>query len=184
MLTVCGRGTHLGEGRGVQAVLAGDLEADGVAGGGVPGGLSTGLDLSVDAVVVRGGEEGQVVAGGDGSGVLGNAVADGSGVLGDGGLVDVVATLGTDQEALVAEDGVEVGGGAVQQVEEGAGVQVGLLEVQVELGTLGLLGGLVLGQDLGLETLGNVVVQLKLGVEGVGGGPSLGEGKAWAGTNH
>jgi hypothetical protein len=104
--------THLGEGRGVQAVLAGDLEADGVAGGGVPGSLSTGLNLSVDAVVVRGGEEGQVVAGSDGSRVLGNGVTDGSGVLGDGSLVDIVATLSTDEEALVAENGVQVGGRA------------------------------------------------------------------------
>lgn len=129
-------------------------------------------------MVVAGREQRQVVAGGDGSRVLGNAVADGSGVLGDGGLVDIVATLSTDEEALVAEDSVEVGGGAVQEVEEGAGVQVGLLEVEVELGTLGLLGGLVLGQDLSLEALGDVVVQLKLGVQSVGGGPSLGEGEA------
>jgi hypothetical protein len=172
--------TNLGEGRGVQAVLGGNLEANSVAGGRVPGGLGTGLNLSVDAVVVAGGEEGQVVAGGDGSGVLGNTVADGSGVLGDGGLVDVVATLSTDEEALVAENGIEVSGGAVQEVEEGAGVQVGLLEVEVELGTLGLLSGLVLGEDLSLEALGDVVVELELGVESVGGGPRLGEGEAWA----
>jgi len=135
-------------------------------------------------VVVASGEQRQVVAGGDGSGVLGNAVANGSGVLGDGGLGDIVATLSTNQEALVAQDGIEVGGGAVQEVEEGAGVQVGLLEVEVELGTLGLLGGLVLSQDLSLEALGDVVVQLKLGVQSVGGGPSLGQGKAWPGTKH
>jgi hypothetical protein len=61
---------------------------------------------------------------------------------------------------------------------------VGLLEVQVELGALGLLGGLVLGEDLSLEALGDVVVQLELGVEGVGGGPSLGQGKTWTGTKH
>jgi hypothetical protein len=173
--------TYLGEGRGVQAVLAGDLEADGVAGGGVPGSLSTGLDLSVDTVVVASGEERQVVAGSDGSGVLGNAVADSSGVLGDSSLVDVVATLSTDEESLVAENGVEVSGRAVQEVEEGTGVQVGLLEVEVELGTLGLLSGQVLGEDLSLEALGDVVVKLELGVESVGSGPRLGESKAWSG---
>lgn len=131
-------------------------------------------------MVVAGGEERQVVAGGDGGGVLGNAVADGGGVLGDGGLVDVVATLSTNEEALVAEDSVEVGGRAVQEVEEGTGVQVGLLEVEVELGALGLLSGLVLGENLSLEALGDVVVELELGVEGVGGGPCLGEGEAWS----
>jgi hypothetical protein len=57
-------------------------------------------------------------------------------------------------------------------------VHIGLLEVEVELSTLGLLGREVLGQDLSLETLGNVVVELELGVEGVGGGPCLGEGEA------
>ena len=132
-------------------------------------------------MVVAGGEERQVVAGGDGSGVLGNAVADGSGVLGDSGLVDVVTTLSTDEESLMAENSVEVGGGAVQEVEEGTGVQVGLLEVEVELGTLGLLSGLVLSEDLSLEALGNVVVELELGVESVGSGPRLGEGEAWSG---
>ena len=172
--------THLSEGRGVKTVLAGNLQADGVAGGGVPGSLGTSLNLSVDAVVVAGGEEGQVVAGSDGSRVLGNAVTDGSGVLGDGSLVDVVATLSTDEEALVAEDGVEVGSGALQEVEEGTGVQVGLLEVEVELGTLGLLSGLVLGEDLSLEALGDVVVELELGVESIGGGPGLGEGEAYS----
>lgn len=170
--------THLGEGRGVKAVLASNLEADGVAGLGVPGGLSTSLNLSVDAVVVAGGEDGQVVGSGDGSRVLGNAVADGSGVLGDGGLLDVIATLSTDKEALVAENSVEVGGGAVEEIEESTSVHVGLLEVEVELSTLGLLSREVLGDDLSLETLGDVVVELELSVEGVGGSPGLCEGEA------
>lgn len=130
-------------------------------------------------MVVAGGENAQVVAGGDGGSVLGNAVANGSGVLGDGSLLDVVATLSTDDEALVAENSVEVGGGAAEEVEESTSVQVGLLEVEVELGTLGLLGGEVLGEDLSLETLGDVVVELELGVEGVGSGPSLGESETW-----
>ena len=178
------KATYLGERRGVESVLAGDLKANGVAGLGVPGSLGTSLNLSVDAVVVASGEDAQVVASGDGSGVLGNAVANGSGVLGDGSLLDVVATLSTDKEALVTEDGVEVGGRAVEEVEESTSVQVGLLEVEVESSTLGLLVGLVLGENLSLEALGNVVVKLKLGVEGVSGGPSLGEGKTWPKTKH
>lgn len=135
-------------------------------------------------MVVAGGEEAQVVASGDGSGVLGNAVADSGGVLGDGSLLDIVATLSTDEEALVAEDSVEVGGGAAQQIKEGTSVQVGLLEEEVELGALGLLGRLVPGEHLSLEALGDVVVQLELGVEGVGGGPRLGEGETWQGRDH
>jgi len=176
--------THLSERRGVQLVLAGNLQADSVASLGVPGGLGTSLNLGVDTVVVASREEAQVVGSGDGSGVLGKAVANSSRVLGDGGLLDIVASLSTDEEALVAENGIEVGSGSLEEVEESTGVQVGLLEVEVQLGTLGLGAWQVLGDDFGLQTLGDVVVQLKLGLKGVGGGPCLGEGEAWAGTNH
>ena len=169
---------YLGKGRRIQSVLASNLKADGVAGLGVPSGLSTSLNLSVDAVVVAGREDSQVVSSLDSGGVLRNAVADGSGVLGDGGLLDIVATLGTDEEAFVAKNGIEVSRGAVEEIEESTSVQVGLLEVKVELSTLGLLGREVLGNDLSLETLGNVVVELELGVEGVGSSPRLGEGEA------
>jgi hypothetical protein len=78
----------------------------------------------------------------------------------------------------VTKDKVEVGGRALQEVEESTSVKVGLLEVKVELGTLGLRGGQVLGKDLSLKTLGDVVVKLKLGVKSVGSGPGLGEGEA------
>jgi hypothetical protein len=128
-------------------------------------------------VVVAGREDGEVVAGSDGSRVLRKAVTNGSGVLGDGSLLDIVSTLSTDEETLVAKDDVKVGGRALQEVEESTGVEVGLLEVEVELGTLGLRGGQVLGEDLSLKALGDVVVELKLGVESVGSGPGLGEGE-------
>lgn len=129
-------------------------------------------------MVVASREESQVVASRDGSRVLRNAVANSSGVLGDGSLLDIVATLGTNKEALVAKDGVEVGGGAAQEVEEGTGVHIRLLEVEVELGALGALSREVLSEDLSLETLGNVVVEFEFGVESVGSAPSLGKGEA------
>lgn len=129
-------------------------------------------------MVVAGREQREVVAGSDGSRVLRKAVADSSRVLGDSSLLDIVATLSADQEALVAEDNVQVGSGTLEEVEEGTSVQVGLLEVQVQLSTLGLGAWQVLRQDLDLETLGNVVVQLEFGVEGVVGGPSLGQSEA------
>lgn len=172
--------TYLSEGRGVKTVLAGNLQADVVAGLGVPGSLSTSLNLSVHAVVVAGREDREVVAGSDGSRVLGKAVTNGSGVLGDGSLLDIVTTLSTDEETLVTENDVKIGGRALQEVEESTGIKVGLLEVEVELGTLGLRGGQVLGEDLSLEALGDVVVELELGVESVGSGPGLGEGEAYS----
>lgn len=168
----------LGKGDGVDAVLGGDLETDSVAGLGVPGGLGAGLDLRVDLVVVRGGKDAQVVGGSDGGAVLGGGIADSSRVGGDGGLVDVVAGRGTGEEALMADDGVNVGGGALEEVKEGAAVEAGLLEEQVELGTLGGGGGEEVEETLELQALGEGVVDLELGVENVGGVPGLGEGKA------
>lgn len=171
--------TNLGEGDGVNAVLAGDLEADGVAGLGVPGGLGTGLDLAVDLVVVGSGKGAQVVGGGDGGAVLGSDVADGGAVAGQGSLVDIIAGAGTGQEALVADNGIDVGGRALEQVEEGAAVEAGLLEEQVELGALGGGGGQEVEETLELEALGERVADLDLGVQGVGGVPGLGQGQAY-----
>lgn len=131
-------------------------------------------------MVVASGEQAQVVGCGDSGRVGGEAVANSSGVLGDGSLLDIVATLSTDEETLVAENSVEVGGWALEQVEESTGVEVRLLEEEVDLGTLGLRAGQILGQNLSLETLGDVVIKLKLGVEGVAGGPGLSESEAYA----
>lgn len=80
----------------------------------------------------------------------------------------------------MADDGIEVGGWALQEVEEGTGVEVGLLEVQVELNALGLGGGEEVAENLSLEALGDVVVELDLGLKSVGGVPCLGDGQACA----
>lgn len=167
----------LGERDGVDAVLGGNLKADSVAGLGVPGSLGTGLNLAVDLVVVRGSEDAQVVSGGDGSAVLGSSVADSSAVAGDSSLLDIVASRGTSEETLVADDSVDVGLGALEEVEESTAVETGLLEVEVELSTLGSGGGEEVEETLELEALGEGVVDLNLGVQGVGGVPGLGQGK-------
>lgn len=129
-------------------------------------------------MVVRGGKDAALVGGGDGSRPGGRLVAHGSGEGGDAGLLDVVAGRATDDVAFVADDGVDVGGGALEQVGEGADVELGLLEVDVDLGAL--LAGL--GQEgegtLELEALGEVVGVLNLGLERVQGVPRLGDGEA------
>lgn len=130
-------------------------------------------------MVVGSGKGAQVVGGGDGGAVLGSDVADGGAVAGQGGLVDIIAGAGTGQEALVADDGIDVGGRALEQVEEGAAVEAGLLEEQVELGALGGGGGQEVEETLELEALGEGVADLNLGVEGVGGVPGLGQGQAY-----
>lgn len=169
---------YLCERAGVELVLAGDLETDVASGSGVPSGLCAGLDLGVDLVVVASGEDAQVVGGGDGGRVGSLAVAGGEGVFGDGGLSDIVAALSTDEETLVAEGDIEGGGRALEEVGEQAGVDVGLLVQQVELATIRLLRGQVVGQDLSLQTLGQVVLQLQLCVKAVGCRPCLREGQA------
>lgn len=169
---------YLGEGSGVDEVLGGDLETDVAAALGVPDSLGTGLDLRVDAVVVGGGKDAHVVGCRDGGAVDGVLVTNGGRVAGDGGLLDIVASLATNNKTLVANDGVDIGGGALEQIKEGAEVECGLLEVGVELCAVGAGVGLEGGQDLGLEALGDVLVELELGVEGVEGGPGQGAGNA------
>ncbi len=84
----------------------------------------------------------------------------------------------------MADDGVDGGGGALEEVEEGTAVEVGLLEVQVELGAASLGGREEAEDTLSLEALGQVVGHLDLGLEGVGRVPGLGEGQACATPLH
>jgi len=176
--------TNLSEGQRVNAVLGSDLHADGAAALGIPCSLSTDLNGLVDLVVVARGEDAEVVGGSDGSVVHAVLVANGGGVPGDSGFLDIVTSFTTDDEALVANDSVYGGGRALEEVGESAEVERGLLEVEVEFGTGGLGVGLEGGQSLGLEALGDVVVELELGVEHVEGGPAEGTGDACARICH
>ena len=176
--------TNLSEGQRVDAVLGSDLHADGAAALGVPCSLSTNLDGLVNLVVVAGREDAEVVGGSDGGVVHAVLVANGGRVPGDSGLLDVVTSFTTDDEALVANDSVYGGGRALEEVGESAEVERGLLEVEVELGTSGLGVRLEGGQSLGLEAFSDVVVELELGVEHVEGGPAEGTGDACARICH
>jgi len=99
------------------------------------------------------------------------AVSNGSGVLGYSCFLNVVASLSADEESFVSEDGVDVGGGAFEEVEEGAEVEVGLLVVEVYFATVGLFGWEVVGEDFGFEALGKLVFEFDFGIERIGGGP-------------
>ncbi|KAI6768298.1 hypothetical protein HG530_006307 [Fusarium avenaceum] len=169
---------------GVDAVFAGNLETDSVTGLGVPGSLGTGLNLGVNLVVVRGSEDAEVVGSGDSSAVLGSSITDSGAVGGQSSLVGIVTGGGTSEETLVADNGIDVGDGALEEVEESTAVETGLLEVEVELSTLGGGGGEEVEETLELEALGEGVGNLDLGVESVGGVPGLGEGQACAGVEH
>lgn len=165
----------LGEGQWINAVLGGNLKTDVGAGLGVPDSLGTSLNLGVNLVVVGGGEDAQVVGGNDGGGVKWLLVTDTEGVASDGGLLDIVTGLSSDEETIMSNDGVNGGGWTLQEIEESAGVEVWLLEVQVELDALGLGGWEERAENLSLESLGDGVVELELGLQSVGGVPGLGD---------
>lgn len=129
-------------------------------------------------MVVACGEDAQVVARGDGCAVHAVLVANGSGVASDGCLLDIVTGFTTDDEALVADDGVDCCGRAFEQVDEGTHVEGGLLEVEVELAGEVLGVGLEGAESLNLEALGNVLLELKLGVKCVEGRPGERAGDA------
>ncbi len=157
----------------VQSVLAGNLKTDLVTGLGVPSSFSTSLNLRVDLVVVCSREDAQVVGRGDGSSVLRSRVSDSSRVVCDSRLLDIITSRGTSQEAILTNNSIDVGGRALQEIEEGTAVEVGLFEVQVELRAVGLGSREEGTQELGLETLSNGVIELNLGVKCVDGVPRL-----------
>lgn len=158
----------------VKVSLGADLEGDTAGSGlGVVDSLGTGLNVLGDLVVVRGGEGGEVAETVEGDGVLGGRVAKSTSVAGDGTGLDVVRALGTDKEAVVANNGVGGEGGALEDVGGGTGVERGLLVDGSEDGTLLRLGGVEGGSKVKLQSLGDLVLELDLGAEDVGGGPSL-----------
>lgn len=176
--------------------LGADLEVDVLGGAlGVVGGLGAGLDVGRHAVVVARGEEVEVVQALEGDRVLRRAEADGRRVARHLALGDVVRRLRAEQEAVAADDGVRGEGRALQrdqrricgadgscayleEVEERAGVQAGLLvRGRDQRGLAGAVGG-ERGVQVELEALGKVVLRLDLGAEEVGGGPGLGEDEA------
>lgn len=66
----------------------------------------------------------------------------------------------------------------LEQVEEGTGVETGLLVGGGEQRGLGAAVGGEGGVEVDLQAGGDLVLELNEGAEGVGGGPALGEGEA------
>lgn len=130
-------------------------------------------------MVVRGSEDGEVVGGGDGSVVLRSSVVDGGVVGSDGSFVYVVISVGIGEEIFVVDNGIDVGGGVFEEVEEGMVMEVGLFEVEVEFGVMGSGSGEEVEEIFEFEVVGKVVGEFEFGVESVGGVLSLGEGEVW-----
>ena len=83
--------------------------------------LGTGLDVLGDLVVVGSREDREVGETVEGDGVGRGGVAEAEGVAGDGAGRDRVGRLGTEEEAVAADDGVGGEGRALEDVEEGPG---------------------------------------------------------------
>ena len=177
---------HLGEGQRVELVLRCKLKAAGLLGLDVVACLGTDLDGAVNLLVVAGSNDAQVLSAGD-AGVVGESlVANTKAVLGDGGLLDVVSGLTTNEETLVAgghvHDGIDgaLSGGVV---DERAGVDVGVLEGEVEL----LGGRLWLGWvpevlEVDLDAGSDAVLELDLGIKQGSSGPCLSDGNTFRRT--
>ena len=119
---------YLCEAAWVKLVFACNLHPDIRACIAVPRSLRASLNSRVDVVVVACAEHAQVVRAGNSRSVGSSAVAKRSRVLGHGCLLDIVAALDTSDEALVADGGVDCRD-LFEEVDEGAGVDIGLLEV-------------------------------------------------------
>ena len=132
-------------------------------------------------MVVRGGKDLHITGGSKGSGVGGGLVSNSSRRTSDGSLGDIVTSLTTNNEALISAYGIDDGGEIARgaTVEEGAGVEGGLFEMEVDFLALvpGLGGEEVL--HLGLQAFRDGVVKLDLGIEQLLGRPSLGDSDAW-----
>ena len=163
----------------VKVGLGTDLEVDVRVGAlGVVSGTGTSLSVGVDTVVVVGRVGGEVAKTVEGDGVVRSVEASAEVVSAQLAFLDIVASLGTGEETVTAENGVSSEGGALEEVKVLTGVQTGLLVGGSEKSVLGLLLGDEGGDELELEALGDVVLELNVVAENVGSGPGLGEGDA------
>jgi len=168
----------LRERTGVEFVFCRNLQPDIASGSGIPRRLRTSFNLGIDLMVITRGKDTQIIRRRHRRGIAPLTIPRREGVFGDGCFSDVVTTFRTDEEALVSQCDVEGCGGALEEVGEQAGVDVGLFVEEVEFAAVGGFGGEVGGQDLGFEALGQVVFEFELGVQAVGGGPGLSDGES------
>ena len=158
----------------INPILGGYLEGNVVTNFGVPNGLGSSLNGCIDFVIVRCREDAQIVRSVNRRSVLRSQIADGCRVSSDGSLLHVVASFRAHSEPFVAQDGIDRGGGTLEEIDKGATVEVWLLEMQIRLGAVLLGGRMVRGSQLGLQSFRDGVLEFDLGVKGVGRCPTLG----------
>jgi len=165
-------GTNLEGNGGLGALLA-----SGVSLGRVPNGLSTSLEIGVDAVVVGGREDLEGVVGVESNRVLGGGVTGSGTEAGDGSASNIVSNVTSEQETLATDNDITSEGGALEEINVGTGVETELLVVDTNLGVLLALGGEEASNNVQLQALGDLVLKLDLGGEEVAGGPGLSDGQ-------
>ena len=175
----------LDKGIAVEVELGSDLQGNGGLGSllgsggslGVPDGLSTSLEIGVDAVVVRGREDLERVVGVESKGVLGGGVAGSGGEAGDVSTTDIVGDISSERETIATDNDITGEGRALEKVEVGTGVEAELLVLDTNLGVLLALRGEETSNNVQLQALGDLVLDLNLGGEEVAGGPGLSDGQ-------
>ena len=144
-------------------------------------------------MVVAGSESAKVAETVDSDNIFRCIVADRSSVARDLAIGDIVSSLGTKEEAVVAKHAVCGNGGSLNEsrsashngrnsypehVGESMSVDTGLLVDSVEQDRFFSGLGCQRGRETEFQALGKIVVKLKLRLEDVGSGPGFGQDEA------
>lgn len=121
-MTACREISYLDERARIKLVLRSNLKTNIASSVRIPGRLGTSLNLCIDLVVVGSREDAQIIGGRKSSGICSVRVPSGQSISCDGGLANIVATLGTDNPSLVADCGIEGRDGALEEVGEESSV--------------------------------------------------------------
>lgn len=160
----------------VKLVLGAELNGGGLVAGG-PGGQGGEGHLAVDGVAELGLVLGEPLVGVHGDGVVILGVTNGSAVVAEVRVGHVKDGLGSDNEALVANNGIDLNLGLLEDVGGEGGGQVVILEGGSSLDLLGNLVGVEGGLELDLGA-GDDLGGLDLEDEVVGGGHGVVEDQA------
>lgn len=170
----------LDKGIAVEVELGTNLKSDGAlglvtSGGslGVPDSLSTSLEISIDAVIVRGREDLERVVSMESHGIFRGSESCSSSEAGDVGTANIVSSITSDRETLAANNNIGSEGGTLEEIDVGTRVDAELLVLNTDLGVLLALVGDDASTNVQLQALGDLVFDLDLGGDMVGSGPGL-----------
>lgn len=173
----------LGEAKRIELVLGCKLQAAGLAGVDIVADLGADFRGGIHLLVVGSGDDAKVLGCGEVGDVAWSLVSEADRVLGDSGFLEVVASLASDEEALVGshdiDHGIDITAG-LSVVDESAGVDVRILEGQGQLlrGRRSL-AGIPEVLEVDLDAGSNNVAELDLGIEEGGGSVGLDNSNAW-----